>query len=92
MLVFFFLPTLSFAAGKTVMDIAKMLTTYINMVIALMITAGLVIFLFSALKGFGSSGEGKSEFKRVLIWGVIALFVMVSVWGLVTLIKNTIAI
>lgn len=85
-------PFVVFGATKTIMDVAKMITTYINMAIAVMITAGVAIFMGSAVKTMGSSREGHEELKRVLGWGVLALFVMVSVWGLVALVKNTISI
>jgi amino acid transporter len=34
------------------------------------------------------SGEQKDEGKKIMVWGVIALFVMTSVWGLVRFIQR----
>lgn len=45
---------------------------------------GLVRFIYTA------SEEGKSEGKMFMIWGLIALFVMVSVWGIIYFISNEI--
>ena len=45
---------------------------------------GLAKFIFSA----GDEGA-KDEGKRIMIWGVVALFVMVSVWGLVNFLADT---
>ncbi len=39
---------------------------------------GLVKFIFAQ-----SSETAKTEAKKVMVWGLIALFVMVSVWGIV---------
>ena len=36
-----------------------------------------------------SVGEDKETGKQIMIWGIIALFVMVSVWGLVNVLSNT---
>jgi hypothetical protein len=39
---------------------------------------GLVKFIFNA-----GSEEAQTEGKNIMRWGIIALFVMVSIWGLV---------
>ena len=50
---------------------------------------GLAMFIFSA----GAGDEGKrAEARSIMIYGVIALFVMVSVWGLVGFLGNTVGI
>ena len=45
---------------------------------------GLVKFIFAA-----GNEESKADGKKIMIWGVVALFVMVSVWGLVRFIAET---
>ena len=35
------------------------------------------------------SEEGRKEGRNIMIWGIIALFVIVSVWGLVQVLNNT---
>ena len=44
---------------------------------------GLVKFIFAQ-----GNEESKADGKKIMIWGVVALFVMVSVWGLVRFIGN----
>ncbi len=39
---------------------------------------GLAVFVFNA-----ANEEKRAEGRSVMIWGVVALFVMMSVWGLV---------
>ena len=39
---------------------------------------GLARYIFNA-----GSDEAKKEGRNIMIWGIVALFVMVSVWGLV---------
>jgi hypothetical protein len=34
------------------------------------------------------SEEAKADAKKIMLWGIVALFVMVSVWGLVRFIGN----
>lgn len=48
---------------------------------------GLAMYIFSA-----GSDEKKKEGKNIMIWGVVALFVMVSIWGLVKFIGDALGI
>ncbi len=36
--------------------------------------------------------EKRKQGKQYMIWGILALFVMVSVWGLVSIVSNTFGI
>ena len=44
---------------------------------------GVALFIFSA-----GNEDAKDKGKRVMIWGIVALFVMVAVWGLVNVIAG----
>jgi len=48
---------------------------------------GLAFYILSA-----ADEEKKKEGRNIMVWGVVALFVMVSVWGLVNLLQNTLEI
>ena len=48
---------------------------------------GLVRFIFSA-----SGEDAHKEGQRLMIWGLVALFVRVAVWGLVRFIGNAIGV
>lgn len=56
----------------------------------LLIYLAVLIFLISMLK-YVKGGEQKviNEAKNTIAWGLVILFVMVSVWGLVGIISNT---
>ncbi|MCK5021815.1 MAG: hypothetical protein KAR54_01020 [Candidatus Pacebacteria bacterium] len=41
------------------------------------------------MKFLQSSGSDKEDAKQQMIWGIVILFVMVSVWGLVDLLTKT---
>lgn len=61
--------------------------------LALPIVSGLALlaFLWGLSKFiFNVQGDAKAvaEGKNLMIWGVIALFIMVSVWGLVSFLSN----
>ncbi len=59
----------------------------IDAVIPVLIGVALLAFMWGILQYlFGKKEDGKS----FMIWGVIALFVMTSVWGLVSIVRSTI--
>lgn len=58
----------------------------------LLILAALVLFLFGIVKRFflgGKDGADRAEAGKYILWGIVALFVMVSVWGLVNLLRGS---
>ena len=48
---------------------------------------GLVKFIFAQ-----GNEEAKADAKKIMLWGLIALFVMVSVWGLVEFIGSALGV
>ena len=59
-------------------------------IMPLLILGALVLFLFGVVRTFfWNSGAGKEEGKSFILWGIVALFVMVSVWGLVNVLRGT---
>jgi hypothetical protein len=91
-----FAPALVLA--QTEAPIARTIDGLLNWVIyiagralPLLILAALVLFLFGIVKRFFWSKDdaNKGEAGRYILWGVVALFVMVSVWGLVNLLRGS---
>jgi heme/copper-type cytochrome/quinol oxidase subunit 2 len=66
----------------------------ITAVIPLIIGVAVLLFLFGVLKYVTNGGdpEKRTEARNTMIWGIIAIFVMVSVWGLVNVLTNTFAL
>ena len=60
-------------------------------VISLLIAVAVVIFLYGVVKYITAAGneEKRKEAKDAMIWGIVGLFVMVAVWGLVNLLYYT---
>lgn len=86
------LPLFTYAqkVGTILQDISDILNTVIPI---LMILATL-LFLWGIITYITASGdEEKLKGARTyIIWGLIGLFVMVSVWGLVQVLNNTFGI
>ncbi len=63
----------------------------INQSIALLASVALVVFLWGLVRFVFKlgSGEGKVEEGRsLMVWGLVSLFVMFSIWGLVAFIQK----
>ncbi len=82
----FFAPALAFAQELTkVENLAKSIGRIINILIPIVAALALLYFFWGLAKFILNSGDegAKDEGKRIMIWGIVALFVMVAVWGLV---------
>jgi hypothetical protein len=80
-------PTLS------IEGIAGWIVSLMNYLVWAMMTAALLVFLYGIFKLMfydGTKEESRSQGKKFMFWGIISLFVMVSVWGLVGVLKNSI--
>ncbi len=66
-------------------------TSLINLLIPLVIGIAMFLFLWGLIKYITAGGDDKStaEARKFMLFGIIALFVMVSVWGLVGILVNT---
>ncbi len=69
----------------TFSEIVDKIIDLVNMTIPLLISLAVVLFFFHTGKGIfkgGDSATFKSELNITLFWGVIIIFVMVSIWGI----------
>lgn len=78
----------AFASAQNLGNLQQLLEGFSNLVqMALPVVAGLALlaFFWGLAKFIFAAGdeESKADGKRIMIWGIVALFVMVSVWGLV---------
>lgn len=83
-------PTIAFAAplSKTKI-IFRELGNLIGLLIPIVFGLGLLLFFWGIAKYIWSAGGDKDEGKKIMVWGVVALFVMSSIWGLTTFLSDT---
>jgi hypothetical protein len=75
---------------QTINQFIVFAATILNRLIPLIISLTLLYFLFGIFKMVLAGGEqAKKEGKQIIAFGVIALAVMISVWGLVNLLRAT---
>jgi len=70
------------------------LTTIINRIIPLIIGAAMLVFLWGVLRYVLAESDPakRAEARSYMVWGIIALAVMVSVWGIVRLLQGTLGV
>ena len=68
------------------------ITNVANPIIALLFAVGVVVFVYGVLQYVWGSAEGdaRTHAKNSMIGGIIGMFIMLSAWGIVHLIANTI--
>lgn len=60
-----------------------------NVVIELLITLAVIWIIVSVIRYLISGGEDKTKFLWNAIWGIVGLAIILSIWGLVYLLRNT---
>jgi hypothetical protein len=78
-------------AVADVSSLAALLTDYFNIAVTIMLAAAVVFVVWSGLKFVMSGGdeEKRKEGQSGIIYGIIGIAVMLSVWGLVALVTGS---
>jgi uncharacterized sodium:solute symporter family permease YidK len=86
----FLTPTILFAADG-ISGLLEQVMGVITSLIPIVIAIAVLVFLWGVLQYVVAKDEDKQkEARGVMLYGIIALFVMVSVWGFVNLLGTTI--
>lgn len=86
------MPFLAFAQQANVNYVASLIggaKTLLDQLVVFLIALAVVWFIWNVIKyTMSSDEEAKGKAKSQMIWGVIAIAVIVSVWGLVGILQN----
>ncbi len=66
-----------------------------NILVPLLIGIAFIVFLFGVFKYFilgAANDDDRREGRQFVLWGIIGFVVILSVWGLVALVSNTLGI
>ena len=77
------------AAAQNITTALLRISDIINILIPLLIAMALVVFFWGLVKYIWSSGEEHEYGKNVMIAGLVSLFIMVSVFGIIRLVGDT---
>lgn len=89
-------PLVTFAAlfnksFSSITELINILIGIMNQMVSIVAALALMFFFWGLANFILHSGDEakRSEGKNIMVWGIVALFVMVSVWGLVKVLQNT---
>lgn len=63
----------------------NLINTYL---IPLAFSLCLLYFFWGIAKYLKEEGEGKNEGRKIMVWGVVGLFVAFSIWGIIIFIRS----
>lgn len=84
-------PAVAAAAASTFSEVAYGIVNFLNNLIPFLIAIGLFAFLFGVLRFLiaQENEEIKERARESMVWGTLALFIMVSFWGIVQILLRT---
>lgn len=88
----FVAPVVALAQARvnSLWDLFSMANRVLNILVPLFIALAVVYFIWEVFRyAVAGDEEKKKEAKTHIIWGVVGIFVMVSVWGLVNILQGT---
>ncbi len=84
-----FAPMLSLAA-EDIYGLIDDAGIILGALLPLIMTLSVFYFLWALAKYMLKAGTEQEEAKQQMLWGIIILFVMISVWGLVSILQETV--
>jgi hypothetical protein len=87
-------PSLAFAQLGNVSNLLTSFDNLVRLALPIVVALALLAFFWGLAKFIFAAGDeaAKESGRRIMIWGVVALFVMVSVWGLVQFLGTALGI
>lgn len=84
-------PILAWAQATDLSGLISIFIKLISQVTILAAAVALLAFFWGLIKFifYAGSAEGREEGKKVMLWGIVALFVLLSIWGIIALAQNT---
>jgi preprotein translocase subunit SecG len=82
--------TAQYQGGSGVGGLLKWFSNLLGYAVPVIIALAVVWFIFSIfMYVIASNEEGKAKAKGQIIWGIVGLFIIISVWGLVGILSST---
>lgn len=86
------MPVLAFAQADA-FSLLRTIKNFINQATPVLISAAVLYFIYGVVRFvIAADADDKEKARGVVIQGIIGLFVIVSLWGLVFFIGNTVGV
>ncbi len=92
----YLLPVVAFAGDAnvdtSVYGIINQVNKVINAIIPFLVGLAVLVIIWGVFNYISGAGdeEKRAQAKQFIIWGVVGVFIMLSVWGLVGILTNTV--
>ena len=91
------LPLMALAQSVNVTSLntaANAIVTIMNIVFPVLLAVAVFIIVWGIFKFIVNAGdeEARKTGRNFILWGVVGVFLMLSVWGLVNILTNTISL
>jgi len=87
------LPVVTFAQDLTnLKTLVGSIGDIVNLIIPILFAIALLGFFYGLVMYIFGAEQNKDQAKKTMIWGVVALFVMASVWGLVRFLGEAVGV
>ena len=80
------------ASAADLLSTLVLVNRFLNGVIGVIITIAIIVFFWGLVRYLTDVGEEKHKGLLIMFYGLIAIFVMVSIWGIIHLLQNTFGI
>lgn len=79
------------SSATNAFSLIKILQNIVDTIIPFVVGLAVLVFIYGVFNFITSAGdeEARANAKQFIIWGIIGIFVMVSVWGLVKILSGT---
>lgn len=85
-----FLPAITFAQATDFKSAVSIVIGLIKSLVPLVVALTLLVFIWGVFQLVRSNSEdSRKEALAIVTYGIVSLFVMVSVWGLVSILTST---
>lgn len=88
-------PQAAFAAAGTFKEFTLQLINLIDLGTLALFSAAIMFFFWTVVMNLwgydGGNAEQKKKLQETLFWGILILFVMVSIWGIIEILQQTLS-
>ncbi|MGC9602785.1 MAG: hypothetical protein ABSE76_03565 [Minisyncoccia bacterium] len=77
-------------SGSTFKIIVDSIVSLINLTVGVLLALAVVVFFIGLVRYIRESGDAKghAEAKERIMWSLIAIFILVSIWGILALMNT----
>ncbi len=76
---------------ETVSQLISRVQSVVNLIIPFIVGLAVLVIIYGIFTFISSAGdeEKRATAKQFIIWGIIGVFIMISVWGLISILVNS---